>query len=1594
MADQTQLIISIETILRGLDKTLRGLDQVEKQLRSVANIKIGGQASFDKAAAAAQKLQNAQGKLAAQTQELANRQEAARQRAERLSQSQDRLVASAQRLERASSAAGRAVSRQSDAQVRDFQRQQKAFGDFDRHVQDFRAGQAAAAAATSAFASHLASTGNALRSIGQGATQLGLVLSATLTAPLVAIGAASLNAAVSLDSLKRGLTAIVGSGDEAAKQLARLQEVAKLPGIGFEEAIQGSIRLQAVGFSAAEAEKALVQFANAIALTGGGRAELERVTVQLGQLAAKGKVLSQDLRPIIEAAPAVGKALLQAFGTVNAEDIQALNLSSKEFLDTLTRQLAQLPRAAAGAKNAFENFRDTMFRAGAAIGDALIPPLAKLADIIGPVITKLAEGFASLPHPLQAAVIAFAALLAAAGPFVFIVGQLTTGIGRLIVGLTQLVAAGLVPTIRSFIGLGVAAEGAAVEVTAAAVAIKAALVTSLVGLVAVIAGTVAALVLLSDTQEEQNKLDEQAFKLRNERIATLQDEIKFLSSIADKTSRNAEEEARWQRTTKDLNSDLQIRLGLLDGEKAKIDEVIKSKREQLELDQFVAKGIVNQAIRSIVALLDEQRTSQEKLTEAKRDGANAELQANAAALRSRGGAETAEERRRQAQELTNAALDRGVQAQKDFNAAQIEAGRQATVLAGVEGKTTQELIDQFRAAGADENALRALQASVDAFAKSQRDGVRDVDALTNAIRIQDKELSRAITVAEKTDQAERAIISGPVLLAKRTQGTVAEAIKKIKEFMAAQPELSLAIRNQAFAARKSVDDFLAELVGGKANTTKSETGLRNAQQALAESLLGIAQAEKDKEVEIQQEKNDQLLHNAETAQHLQLLSYREFLEFRANLADENAREEIARQQQALVNAQKAQVRLTAAAAQKGIPEAERVRRQAQANQAQEDLIRAETRLSLLELHRTAIADDLRNALKEASDQQLDDIRQLEVETGKLQDSLAAALDTELLLRFDKQLNELGKSQEFLNNAEKVAAAQHDADRLKEIADAKAQNQREIDLINKRIQQGEAVNALAVAEDKVTQAKERQSELEQQIANDVNFRGETEDNAIKRRLAGEEQVRQVILQQRDAVQAAIDKIEESGKVAPRALAEFVRQMGLASQSLNNLSFGERFDIVERQFEAIDRQREDSIHRIETAVRRRDISEIEGLIAIRQANGQYVGDLQKQLDILKDIAEQSNDPKLIDRARQLQVGVDAANESLQDFSKTLRSTSIDALQQGFTDFFVSLFDNTKTAKEKLLDFVNSVASSVERVIGQKLSEELIKSLFPSASQTGGIIEKVKSFLGFGGGGGKGGAAAAVADVAGSAGKAAEAAAPITAAATALSAAGATTAAAITTGGATFAGTTATAGATLAASIATAGASFAATVATAGAAFAAAVAAAGASSAVSSTLGGLGGAGSGSGIGSFAAGGAFSPKPAGQIIRVAEAGHAETVLTTDPKHAMRQAGLLRDFLRQTRGLGGRIPSFEAGGLISPRQAESSVLATISRGSSFNPSSQQLQLQSASGGGDLRLRQVFVDDQRQLANWVTSPEGETVLVEHLIRHAPLIRRLSGGRR
>lgn len=308
-----------------------------------------------------------------------------------------------------------------------------------------------------------------LRSAGDSMKRVGRALTIGVTAPLVGLAGFAVKAAADMDSLKRSLDAMTGSSAETAVQMERLKQVARAPGLGFREAVQGSVNLQAVGFAATDAERAIMAFGNAIATTGGGKAELDRVLFQLTQMAATGRIVAQDLRPIIQTAPAVAKALNELFGTTSAEAISSQVDSFEEFFGLLIPKLESMPSVAGGAANSLENLGDAAFRARAALGDQLLPVVLPLVE----GLANLLEQSADLNPEMLRTGIAFGAAAAVVGPLTLGVAGLATAVGTLVIAgapLWPLLAVGGLITVglSTLVGLFVKSK---LEALAAAAAV-------------------------------------------------------------------------------------------------------------------------------------------------------------------------------------------------------------------------------------------------------------------------------------------------------------------------------------------------------------------------------------------------------------------------------------------------------------------------------------------------------------------------------------------------------------------------------------------------------------------------------------------------------------------------------------------------------------------------------------------------------------------------------------------------------------------------------------------------------------------------------------------------------------------------------------------------------------------------------------------------------------------------------------------------------------------------------------------------------------------------------------------------------------------
>ena len=275
---------------------------------------------------------------------------------------------------------------------------------------------------------------------GQNMQNIGSNLTQSLTLPIIGLGTAALKSFADMEKLQNGLTAIMGSSQDAAIEMDKLRKVAENPGLALPEVVKASSTLQSVGMNADAARETITQFGNAVARAGLGADTFDGVIRALGQISAVGQVTQEDLNQIKERLPEFAEVMKQEFGVVTAEALRDAGISSQIFIERTVGALGQLERANGGLANTFDNLKDNVGASLAELGKAINESLnlEAVAASLSEGIQRLVNGFKSLNPETQGFIVKAGLIVAAIGPAIFIVGKLITTFGAL-VGTTRLI---------------------------------------------------------------------------------------------------------------------------------------------------------------------------------------------------------------------------------------------------------------------------------------------------------------------------------------------------------------------------------------------------------------------------------------------------------------------------------------------------------------------------------------------------------------------------------------------------------------------------------------------------------------------------------------------------------------------------------------------------------------------------------------------------------------------------------------------------------------------------------------------------------------------------------------------------------------------------------------------------------------------------------------------------------------------------------------------------------------------------------------------------------------------------------------------------
>lgn len=423
------------------------------------------------------------------------------------------------------------------------------------------------------------------RMIGTGAA-----LTAGLTAPILGVSAAAIKMGADFQQAELGFTKMLGSATEAKKFLDELKAFAAKTPFDFPELQQAAKRMMALGFESKQVIPMLTTVGDAAALLAGkagqGGQMIDRITLALGQMQAKGKVSAQEMNQLAENGIKGWEALAKSIGVSVPE---AMKLAEKGLISASQA----IPVLLASMKNDFgggmatiagtitgqmSNLREKLDYILADLGKALLPLAIQILEMAKPAVEfigNLVKAFAELPAPVQTFIVVVTGLAAAMGPVLLAVGGMIQGLTALAPLLVSHQAASAAAAAGTSL-MAPAATGAAAAMGGLALAVA--------GAAAAIAGLIALFQTLSAFGKWRAAAMEavQAGTALEKQTAVLEKTAASMGVSVDKTGKSIEKYALELNKAIRAHPDYKAKLEAAAKAQATIPPVVQSSTAALE----------------------------------------------------------------------------------------------------------------------------------------------------------------------------------------------------------------------------------------------------------------------------------------------------------------------------------------------------------------------------------------------------------------------------------------------------------------------------------------------------------------------------------------------------------------------------------------------------------------------------------------------------------------------------------------------------------------------------------------------------------------------------------------------------------------------------------------------------------------------------------------------------------------------------------------------------------------------------------------------------------------------------------------------------
>ena len=273
-----------------------------------------------------------------------------------------------------------------------------------------------------------------VKSVGDKMASVGKEATMKVTAPLVALGTIGVNYNAQMEQYKVMFTTLTGSAEEADRIISQLQQDAMKSPFDSSTLIKANQYLISAGVDADKARDDILNLGNAIAATGGGSAELERMAANLQQIKNIGKASSMDIKQFANAGINIYGLLAAATGKT-VEQVKDMDVTYEQ----LSYALAMASQEGGIYYQAMENQSQTMNGSLSALKENIQILLGQITEAAMPIIMqvigaiqKVVNWFMNLDDSQKQMILTIAAVIAAIGPVLVIIGNIITMIGGVI----------------------------------------------------------------------------------------------------------------------------------------------------------------------------------------------------------------------------------------------------------------------------------------------------------------------------------------------------------------------------------------------------------------------------------------------------------------------------------------------------------------------------------------------------------------------------------------------------------------------------------------------------------------------------------------------------------------------------------------------------------------------------------------------------------------------------------------------------------------------------------------------------------------------------------------------------------------------------------------------------------------------------------------------------------------------------------------------------------------------------------------------------------------------------------------------------------